>query len=134
MKKTQNPTREEIIQNFLSALEEDIKEKTLNLEILGIRIQIGIKKNLVRWEELKSWQDEITTFNNILTNSTEETKQTLTRRVNALEVGHNRLKNKTDKEFELWELKKPLENAILEAVVTAMTRFADDLKKKQGME
>ena len=130
MKKTQNPTREEIIQNFLSALEEDIKEKTLNLEILGIRIQIGIKKNLVRWEELKSWQDEITTFNNILTNSTEETKQTLTRRVNALEVGHNRLKNKTDKEFELWELKKPLENAILEAVVTAMTRFADDLKKK----
>ena len=132
MKTTHNPNLEATIQNFLSDLEQEINKKNKQLEKLFINLKNMEDKKLEKLNKIEFLKKEILKQTDLVkelpidNDYCEKIKDDVKR----MEYNSYVITSKLDDNFEQLELKKPLEIAILEAVVAAMTRFAEDLKQK----
>ena len=136
MKTTHNPNLEATIQNFLSDLEQEINKKNKQLEKLFINLKNMEDKKQEKLNKIEVLKKEILKQTDLVKDLPiyDDHCFKIKDDIKRMEYTFYVTTSTLNEDFEHLELKKPLEIAILKAVVAAMTRFAEDLKKKQGTE
>ena len=100
--------------------------------MLRIHVKNKANKKLEQQEALEFLKSEIAKQTNRLKGLKikDDYFESINDDVKRMEYKSYVLKSKLDNNFEQWEFKKPLELTILEAVIAAMSRFAEDFKQK----